>query len=227
MFLHLSALILLMLAVNKFLPQPQEQLFNSFAFFRLHADACAHFYQWLQKDRVVMCLHLTETEPGRFRSPRRGTFAGIGFFADVHMQDIELFMHEVVEHILNLGARHVEILLPPTAHLSARVDAQYFVSRALGFNEAATDLNYALTVNAQPLVERMNYANRKRYNKCLRSGMSAYQAELDELPQLYAVIERNRTSKGYPMSMTLAQLTEMAATFPEQLYCSLVSASIA
>ena len=69
-----------MLSVNRFEPQPQDRLFNSEAFFRLHAPDCAFYFQWMLKGRVAMCLHVSEVATAQVRSPRRGTFGAVSFF---------------------------------------------------------------------------------------------------------------------------------------------------
>jgi hypothetical protein len=205
------------LSVNVFHPQPQDQLFNSFAFFRLHASGRAFFFQWQVKGKVVMCLHVSETEDGVVRSPRRGTFGGIGFFSDVSQEAVDEFVAAVTSWLRAQGLDRVQVLLPPADHRCARVAAQYFALRRQGFVETLTDINYAIMVQPQPLVERMNYANRKRYNKCVRAGFAAQQVDVGQLARVYRVIESNRNAKGYPVSMTLAQLEQMRDLFADQL----------
>ena len=206
-----------MLSVNQFVSQPQDRLFNTEAFFRLHAPDNACFFQWVLKGRAVMCLHASEVNPGCWRSPRRGTYGGVSFFADVSVQELEAFLVAVLEYLQRQGVERLEILLPPMAHAAERAAEQFFVLRSLGFTESLCDANYAIDVDTRPLLEHLNYANRKRLNKCQREGFAARMAEPTELPAIYQVIARNRLGKGYPMTMTLAQLTQMQVLFPEQV----------
>lgn len=206
-----------MLSVNRFEPQPQDRLFNSEAFFRLHAPECAFYFQWMLKGRVAMCLHVSEVATAQVRSPRRGTFGAVSFFEDVALPELEAFLLEVTRFLQRQGIRRLELLLPPAAHADERVAEQHFVLRSLGFSETLCDVNYAISVDERPLSQRLNYANRKRLNKCVRDGFSAGPMDASLLAEVYELIQRNRQSKGYPMTMTLPQLYEMQTLFPAQV----------
>lgn len=204
-----------MLVVDYFLPQDSLHLFNSPEFFRLHAGGKGHYFQWLSKGKARITLHFTETAEGVYRSPARGTFGGLSCVADLPMGELEDFLAAVQDHLLGLGARVLEILLPPLQHDPASVSSQYFVLRAMGFREPLVDLNYALELNPKPFAERVNHANRKRLNKCRREGFQALKVGPERLTGVYAVIAENRASKGYPMTMGEAQVREMQALFPD------------
>lgn len=206
-----------MLIINEFLPHEACHLFNSPEFFRLHASQEGNYFQWLIKGKVLITLHLTEISEGAYRSPARGTFGGLSIAADVPPHELVEFMNSVQAHLRERGIRTLEILLAPMQHDSVVCSMQYFVLRSLAFRETQVDLNYAMAVDGQAFVQRINYANRKRLKKCHREGFEAKLAGADRLTEVYAVIAENRASKGYPMTMSEPQVREMQMAFPDAL----------
>lgn len=206
-----------MLIIDQFLPQDPLHLFNSPGFFKLHAGQKGSYFQWVIKGKACITLHLTETAEGCYRSPARGTFGGLSCVTDLSTGDLLAFLTAVQAHLLEKGARAVEILLAPMQHDPASCSLQYFVLRSLGFHESLVDLNYAMHVDSQAFAERVNHANRKRLNKCHREGFQAFAVAPERLPDVYAVIAQNRASKGYPMTMSEPLVREMQTLFPQAL----------
>ncbi|WAG77622.1 GNAT family N-acetyltransferase [Metapseudomonas furukawaii] len=206
-----------MLAVDRFLTQEGLALFNTPAFFQLHAIGRAHYFQWLQGGRAVACIHFTEVKPGLFRSPARGTYAGLSSLPEVRTEELAAFLAAVQEHLRALGAQRLEVLLPPARHDVAQFSNQYYLMRALGFVETGLDLNFGMAVTAQPFIERIAPNNQRRLRKCRREGLLATQLDDGELGAVHALLEEHHRHKGYPMSMSRAQLQTMLELFPGQL----------
>lgn len=205
------------LVINRFLHQPLLHLFNTPEYFRLHAGGSGNYFQWVIKGQACITLHLTDVGCGNYRSPARGTFGGLSFASDVSPLDVVDFLVEVENYLYERGACTVEILLAPMQHDLSCCSSQYFALRSIGFNELLVDLNYAMQVDKQVFAERVNYAGRKRLNKCRREGFQGMAVASQRLPEVYAVITENRASKGYPMTMSEQQLQEMQVMFPQAL----------
>lgn len=209
-----------MLVVDRFLPQERLHLFNTEAFFRLHAGGKGHYFQWLLNGHPCITAHFTEVTPGVFRSPARGTFGALSHIPGVALDELQAFISEISAYLQARGGKVLQVFLPPLQHDPAGVSMQYFLFRADGFAESLVDLNYAQCVDDQPFVEKINYANRKRLNKCRREGFEVSVVAAERLPDVYATIAENRAAGGYPMTMGEEPLRQMQELFPEavQLY---------
>jgi len=209
-----------LLVVDRFLPQESLHLFNTEAFFRLHADGRGHYFQWLVDQHACITAHFTEVTPGVFRSPARGTFGALSHIPGVTLDDLQSFVSEISAYLQTCGGKVIEVLLPPLQHDPAGVSVQYFLFRADGFAESSVDLNHAQCVDAQPFADKINYANRKRLNKCRREGFEVSAVVAERLSDVYATIAENRASRGYPMTMGEEPLRQMQELFPDavQLY---------
>jgi hypothetical protein len=191
-------------------------VFNRHEFFLLHAaDRRGAYFEWEQDGKVVASIHFTEAEPGFWRSPARGTYAGLAWVPGLGLESLFGFHEAVLTRLRSLGASRVEILPAPMAHNPTAFASQVYLLRACGYETSQCDLNHSLEVDARPLAERMSYGNLKRMRKCAREGLVALSLQHAALPEVYDTIATNRASKGHEMSMSLLQLQSMVERFPD------------
>src|SRR5690349_2425964 len=76
---------------NEFVGCDWCAIFNTSKFFNLHRTGRAFYFQLCLGNprESVGVVHFTESEPGSFRSPRRGTFGGFEFIRPMRLQLIE------------------------------------------------------------------------------------------------------------------------------------------
>jgi hypothetical protein len=192
--------------------------FNGPGFFQLHAaDRRGAYFEWDQDGKVAASIHFTEVEPGFWRSPARGTYAGLVWVPGLGLDSLLSFHEAVLARLRALGASRVEVLPPPMAHDPMAFATQTYLLRACGYETSQCDLNHSLEVDERPLAERMSYGNLKRLRKGVREGLVAQALPHTDLPEVYDTIAANRASKGHEMSMSLSQLTAMAARFPDAM----------
>jgi len=191
-------------------------LFNRYGFFQLHSsDRRGVYFEWEQDAKVVATIHFTEVEPGLWRSPARGTYAGFAWVPGLGLESLFGFHEAVLARLRSLGASRLEVLPAPMAHNPAAFSIQEYLLRSCGYQTSQCDLNHSLKVDARPLAERMSYGNLKRLRKCAREGLVALSLTHTDLPEVYETIASNRASKGHEMSMSLLQLQAMVERFPE------------
>ncbi len=209
-----------LLVVDRFLPQQSLHLFNTEAFFRLHAGGTGHYFQWVLNGNPCITAHFTQVAPAVYRSPARGTFGALSHLPGVTLDDQQAFISEIAAYLRECGGKLLQVLLPPLQHDPVGLSVQYFLFRADGFTESSVDLNYGQAVDDQPFVAKINYANRKRLNKCRRDGFEVSPVAAERLPDVYATIAENRAARGYPVTMGEEPLREMVELFPDavQLY---------
>ena len=191
-------------------------LFNGPKFFQLHsANRNGAYFEWEQDGKVVASIHFTEVETGFWRSPARGTYAGLVWLQGLRFEALWHFHEAVLARLRVLGVSRLEILPAPMAHDPTAFATQLYLLRACGYETSQCDLNHSLQVDLRPLAERMSYGNLKRLRKCTREGLVSKILPHTELPEVYDTIVANRVSKGHEMSLSLLQLTAMVESFPE------------
>jgi hypothetical protein len=191
-------------------------LFHQHEFFRLHAsNRRGIYFEWQQDNQVVASIHFTEAAPGLWRSPARGTYAGLTWVPGLGLEPLLDFHQAVLTRFRSLGASRLEVLPAPMAHDPETFSTQVYLLRACGYETSQCDVNHSLEVDARPLAERMSYGNLKRMRKCSREGVVALPLEHSALPEVYDTIATNRASKGHEMSMSLRQLEAMVEQFPD------------
>lgn len=207
------------LLVDVFAPGPEVHIFNTPAFFRLHAGNEAHYFQLCEQKNgaVLASTHFTATTPEVYRSPARGTFGGISAASDLSIEQIEIFT-SAIEAVLSDGrAPRLEIVMPPVSHGPSLFAKCFNVLSRHGFSIEGQELNYDIEVNATPLAERMDYGNRKRLNKCLRDGFATTRLGPEHHEAAYRLIAENRRRKGYPITMDFAAIKTMVDVFGDRM----------
>jgi len=195
-----------------------EVIFNSSTFFDLHKKNQGIYFQWVEEGKVLGAIHVTEIASGFWRSPARGTFSGYSFSKDVSLQNLFNFHAAVCGRLKDIGAEKLEILLPPEAHDPVAFAKQFYVLNSSSFSIADCNLNYSISVDKKPLIDKMTYGNQKRFRKCERAHLTTARLPDTSLAEVYELLKENRISKGHQISMTLEQLEEMRILFPDAFH---------
>lgn len=207
------------MAENAFISESVEDapgdLFHSPRFFRLHAGDSGHFFEWTDERRVVASIHFTPLGNGTWRSPARGTYAGHAFARELPPDELMDFYDAVETRLVELGASRLEVLPAPMLHDTAAFSLQLYVLRSRGFSLGRCDINQSQPIH--PGMMAMSRGNRRCLEKGLREGYACEHLESTALPAVYDVITANRSAKGYPVSMSLAQLEKMQLQLPEAM----------
>jgi hypothetical protein len=194
-------------------------LFHHPLFYELNKGQKSVYFSIFLDEKLVGLIHFTEVETGVFRSPNRGTFGGINFKPEVDWQAQHLAVQLFTEKLQLLGAKKIEVISAPFAHDLAGLSAMFNAYIQAGFGISNHEINHCLQVDNTPLIEKMMRNNKKRLNKCLREGFEFKQVfEAHELEMVYSTIKQNRESKGYKVSMTLEQILEVRALFPDRVF---------
>lgn len=210
------------LLVDVFAPSAPTHIFNTPEFFRLHAGengTKGHYFQLAErKSRIVLAtLHFTQTSPGFYRSPARGTFGGISAPAELSLESIEALTAAAEAALRNRGAANMHIVMPPASHDASMLAKCFNVFTRQGFGMAGQEINYDLEVSNTPFSERIDYGNRKRLNKCLREGFAMVRLGPECYEPAYQIIAENRRRKGYPVTMDFAAVMAMVDTFGDRM----------
>jgi hypothetical protein len=209
--------------VNHDLPSGWLNLFNRPEYFRLHSRAgrAAYYFQLgaEAERKAIAAAHFTETEAGHFVSPARGSFGAFDFDAGLPIEVVEQFVGAVTTFLAGRGARRLRVADHPFAYDAAKSSVLFNVLLRQGFAVANHELSYAIPVDGATFVERLDRGNVKRLNKCRRQGMVTRHLPPEEYSAAYEVIVENRARRGFPVTMTFAQIEEMVRLFAGAVHC--------
>jgi hypothetical protein len=203
---------------NAFIGIDNPVLFQNPIFFQLYAQPGAIYYELCKKGDTKALIHFS---PGKnddtWRSPAKGTFAGLSFSKDIKYSELIRFYKQVESSLLIKGAKMLEVLPAPQSHDELAFAKQVYLLKSLGFEIKRCDLNQSLLIDSRNLIDRMSYGNQKRLLKCEREGLVARQLPLSKLSLVYETLAINRANKGYKMSMSMSQLQKIVDTFPKDI----------
>lgn len=155
-----------------------------------------------------------ETAPGVFSSPARAPFGGFDVWCE---DDFETFVGQVETFLTTCNAREWQITQPPLAYDGRRAVRELATLCRLGYIVTRQEYNQSLPVDDRPFLQLGNYANRKRFNRAIRMGVSARRLDVVEYQAAYEVLVENRAKKGRVLSMSWPQVDQLATAFPERL----------
>lgn len=208
------------IAINAFEPNDYVSLFNTSTFFKLHSERDDLYIQLLNNQHQVcatLCFY-QHGGGGHYISPKRGTFGGLSLHTKLDLQILEAFIETVVANLIAQQAKSITIKLAPFSHDIALSALMTNVLLRNGFELINHELNYDMTINAEPFSNRISYGNKKRIKKCLNHGFVAKHHPLSDINKIYEVIKINRERRGFPLTMTLEQIQTMIELFPDKYH---------
>lgn len=205
--------------INYFIESKLHHIFNTPAFFKLHQTERSFYFQLSKKvtNEVVGTIHFTEVSPTLFKSPAKGTFGGAVTKENLDFDIYEDFFKAVDRYLWLNGAKRIEIILPPMCHNPSTFSINYNILSRQNYVVGNQELNYALIIDNQPFLSKINDPNRKRHlNKCLQDGFTTQQLDNSFYQQAHSLIVENGNRKGFTFSMSYEQVMQMVYTFPEK-----------
>lgn len=193
-------------------PPHEAYLFNTDAYAALHVPDFVG--RKLSVSNGLGIFQVAETASGVFSSPARAPFGGFDVWYE---EDFEAFVGQVEKVLMTCGAREWHITLPPLAYGGTRAARELVTLCRLGYVVARQEYNQSLPVNDRSFLELGNYANRKRFNRAVRMGVSARRLEVAEYQAAHEVLVENRAKKGRILSMSWPQVDQLATAFPERV----------
>ena len=125
----------------------------------------------------------------------------------------------MINEYLKKNSSEIDIKLQPFSHDISLCSICLNILLRLNFSVISYDLNYSLRVDNDLFLSKVSYGNRKKIKQCLRGGFYVSKLDINKYDEAYKVIESNRKSKGYPMTMDLSAFLEMSRTFPDRIHC--------
>jgi hypothetical protein len=196
--------------------------FNKFKFFKLHNDINSKYLTFNYNDNIIaiICFQI-DLNLNALKSPIRGSFGGLQIFTN-NLNIIDQVFDSFMSFLANEKIKFIEITENPFLYNEEISKLKFFSYIKHGFILSNTDINAIIKIDNVDLVDKMEYNNVKRYKKCVREGLTLAKKETVSLTEAYKIIQANRDSKGFKMSMNLDQLLTMNNAMPESIVSFIV-----
>ena len=207
--------------INAFIPAQGNHLFNVPAYFKMHSRSYQDCYAQLVRrsdSQVYATLAFHETDADVYVSTGTGTYGGLSLNHPIEFLNVEKFFQVVIEHLRQQGAQTIRIRCAPSSHEQSLFAISFNALVRQEFLPAHAELNYDIRIDGRAFIAGMDYGNVKRIRKAERAGFVCKRVDLGQLPAVHHLIAQNRARLGVPISMSLAQLDQMAAVFPERMH---------
>ncbi len=142
---------------------------------------------------------------GLWRTPFSAPMSAISWRNDPSIATVESFLRKVTEY---LAPTPLRIVFPPS-FVAPSMLSQIAGTAMNMASHITADFNFHYDLSLFPDFEKhLRHNARKNYRRAMRAGFTFAQVDI---ARAYAVIRANRTSKGYYLAMTLAQVEATAA----------------
>lgn len=206
---------------NQFMNSDFNHIFNEINFFKLHSKSNKDLYIQLVRSsdkKVFANLAFYLNDFNEYASPAKGTFGGISAIDAIDFSLLDEFL-VIVINVLVKDSFKIKIKLQPFSHNEALCSNSFNIFSRLKFSIVSSDLNYSLRVDDEEFLNKISYGNQKKLKQCLRDGLFVSKLDISRFKEAYKVIESNRESKGYPMTMEQSDFLEMVKIFPNNIHC--------
>ncbi len=152
-------------------------------------------------------------------SPLRAPFGGLELTDELTEKQVSDFVEFVVRELNSMGIKKVIIKQPPSVNEDSRI-VNLFLK--VGFKIKLSEVDSFINVEGE-FSDRLRERNKQRKLRNLRKKNWDFKIQDHSLlGESYNFILKCRNSKGYSLSMTLAQVEQLAKTLPERVFLFLV-----
>lgn len=187
-------------------------VFNTVAFNELNkskVDAARYFIFRDTKIKLGICFGQKD---GWLKSPFSAPFGGFAFVSE----ERKFFAVEESVALIERYAREkglkVSLTLPPEFYAGSVINESTSVLLRSNFNLAYSDVNYQFFCKDFENYERkLDHSTRKNLQRALKAEFEFHKldsSDKSDVERAYAVIQANRTHRGFPLRMTLGQVWE-------------------
>lgn len=153
-------------------------------------------------------------------SPVTGAFGPVDLSSHIKVADVEMLIKHALQHLKkNYSAKFVSWRLPPLYKSNYGVSKVVNILYRSGWNITSSDLNYHFDLMSLECFKRnLNSSKRRELNKISRTNVSFEQSsDIGMHKIIYDLIENNRASQGYPMTMSWESIKNLFLAVKERV----------
>jgi hypothetical protein len=155
---------------------------------------------------------------GHWINPITGGFGGIVSKKNTSIAALETLIKNIPNLILSKSpVKSISFKIPPTC-FSSEVAIILNILFRNNWIHTCFDLNYHLEIlPPDKYFKTLSKTNKKFINKLEILGAKFMKSDLSEIANIYDIIKENRTSKGFPTTMTFEALSELVEKFQSDI----------
>jgi hypothetical protein len=143
----------------------------------------------------------------------QATFGSFNIYAGITKSALSFFLGEIQKELAEAGVEQIEIRHWPSAYLKSDiVESALLVS---GFKSICRDINQHLSISALSFTSKIRNSERLKLAQCYRQGFSFKQEGPEALISVHDLVVKTLVRKSFPVTMSLAALTEGFQVRPE------------
>jgi len=167
-----------------------------------------------EADQSLLAYCAFAGKDGHWQTPITGAFGGVANKKNVPVDALEYMVERIPDLMSSqCSVQSLTFKLPPASF----PDNSPLIANILHRNNwslTAFDLNYHLTIRpTEEYLAGLGNTKRKVIRRLHASGAEFQEAGYAMLETMYRVIERNRSSQGYPMTMSLNAMSDLFRHF--------------
>ena len=178
-------------------------IFNSPEFQSLKEGDHLNFV--LLKDSSVIARIWFHIIDGTAISGHHATFGSIDFNATLNKENINYFLTEVLNQLVQRGIKEIIIKHWPIIYCPG-IDELLF--QELAFKQLENNINQHLVVTPDTFDRRIKKNEKKKLAQSIKKDYKFNQLTITALKEIYQLIEDTRGRKNYPVSMSYRGLYE-------------------
>jgi hypothetical protein len=181
--------------------------FNLPEFYNLNKNKNSQYISFYEDDTLIAVCHFSLNYNNVYKSPVRGTFGGISIKENINTERINLIVNLFSTYLEKNGFLPFELISKPFKHNYSEQSILMNAFVKNGFQVSTTEINHSLNISDNQFIHGLKRNNFKRLNKCIKENFLFKIVEDDnEIFEVYKIIEMNRLSKGYNISMSFKQI---------------------
>lgn len=155
---------------------------------------------------------------GIWKTPVTGSFGGIITGKEIHVDVYKMLLMESKKHLFkNFNCTKIILNLPPNCF----PDSSSIVANIL-FNDEwilnKFDINHHINICApEKYMKIIGNTKVKKIKRLEKSDASFHSISINNLKEVYDVIEENRNSQGFPMTMSYNSIKDLAENFKSRI----------
>lgn len=170
-------------------------------------------YAFKKRVDIIAFIHFHVSE-GKAVSIPQNSFGGVAVISVVDIALFEDFLRWVIDDLKLNQVKQIEIRNCPNFYPNGSIMEEVFSK--IGFQILYSNVNQFIEVDNKKFIRKINRNRRRNLSFCKKKGFTFKQLTLEKLDAIYFVLAKNRTFKGYKLSMSLKQLKSEFINFPNR-----------
>tara|TARA_B110000238_G_C16033674_1_gene398663 strand:+ start:110 stop:1057 length:948 start_codon:yes stop_codon:yes gene_type:complete len=153
-----------------------------------------------------------------WKTPVTGSFGGASSTKEIHIDVYKILLRESEKYLFtHTNAKEIIINLPPNCF----PDSSSIVANIL-FNDGwilnKFDVNHHINIcSPDKYLKIIGNTKVKKIKRLVKSGASFSNVPIANLKDVYSVIEENRKSQGFPMTMSYNSMKDLSKNFEDYI----------